>query len=114
MRTLLLAIAICLLTALFVGNAQSQQTSYKRGLRTFSTRGAAQHRQHAFREERNESSSATLENPEIPIQMGSGLNQATVCRHDDLARDLEFQMCLHQLLNDSGSDRASPKPSSTE
>jgi hypothetical protein len=29
-------------------------------------------------------------------------NAPTVCRHDDLNRDIEFRMCMNQLLDSSG------------
>ncbi len=44
-------------------------------------------------------------NPAFPYQAGIGPMAPTVCRHDDLNRDLEFRMCMDQLLDTSPSFR---------
>ena len=41
----------------------------------------------------------------FPYRAGIGPNAPLVCRHDDLSQDMEFRLCMNQLLDSSGSFR---------
>jgi hypothetical protein len=42
----------------------------------------------------------------FPIKLGLLPNEPLICRHSDLAQDVEFRMCRNQLLSNFGSDRS--------
>ena len=41
--------------------------------------------------------------PAIPVQSGSGPHAPTICRHEDFTQDMEFRLCMSQLLGSSES-----------
>jgi hypothetical protein len=44
-------------------------------------------------------------NPAMAYQAGTSPFAPTVCRHDDLSKDMEFRQCTNYLLDSSGSVR---------
>jgi hypothetical protein len=90
---------------------RKQSTPDQKPAKTFAVRSDLSKQENASVYARDEERARSTE-PEVgdyamPRQIGSGPMAPLVCRHDDLSRDMEFRLCMQQLLEAPGSMRRS-------